>query len=398
MKNIMIISRSLAGGGAERVATMLATYLSKYYSVSLVIIDGSENTYGSTVPTIDLKMSIKNKGNRIVWFYQLCKRIKELKREKQIDVSISFLTEPDFANVFTNSIGKTIVSIRNKKSEEIKGLLRKIRDLIIFLRTDYIVSLSKMVKEDLIKKYHVKNGKVGVIYNSCDSNWIHQCIAKQSLQIETDEVALLQFKYILNVGRLEEQKGQWHLIRAFGEVVKKYPQVKLVILGRGNLEDYLKSLVKCEGLTDNVIFLGYRSNIYWYLKNAYLFVFSSLFEGLGNVLLESIACGTPIVSSDCDSGPREILAPELNYLDTGNLKNVYMGEYGVLTPVMSGRRYGGGEPLEEQELQFSKAILSMLEDEELYGYYKAKTEERQRYFEVETIVNQWREAIDSLLL
>ena len=84
-KKIMILSRALSFGGAERVATNLATYLSKNYEVILVVIDGSNNTYGTTVETIDLGLSLKNKGIRIDWYRKLISKVNKIKKERNED-------------------------------------------------------------------------------------------------------------------------------------------------------------------------------------------------------------------------------------------------------------------------------------------------------------------------
>ncbi len=388
-KRIMIISRALSHGGAERVATNLATSLSKYHDVILVILDGSRNTYGSTVETIDLELSIRKNGFKIKWYTTLIKNINKIKREKKITHAISFLSEPDLANVLTKRNSKAIISIRNKQSALVKGRLKKIRDKVLFSKSDEIVALSEMVKYDLVKNYDVDEEKIKVIYNPCDKENIKNNIYKDIMTKEEKDIFESSDNIIITAGRLSYQKGQWHLIRSFSEVVKVINDAKLIILGVGEKEEYLRKLIKEFKLENNIYLLGHKSNPYVYLNKSNVFVFSSLFEGLGNVLLEAMACELPIISTDCDSGPRELLDPKNDIRKTGKADNIIYGEYGILVPVFDGIEYSMYDPLTKEELIYSKAIIEILRNQELRLKYKRKSIERGDDFSVDSISQQW---------
>lgn len=393
-KKIMILSRTLSFGGAERVATNLATYLSKDYEVILVVIDGSNNTYGTTVETIDLGLSLKNKGVRIDWYRKLISKVNKIKKERDITHTISFLSEPDLVNVLTGKYSRTIISVRNKQSALVKGNIKKIRDRILFSKVDDIVALSYMVKHDLVKNYNVDESKVKVIYNPCDKEAIKNKIADGNLTEEEIEIFESSDKVVVTAGRLTEQKGQWHLIRSFSKVVEKLPDAKLVILGQGEKEEYFKTLIKELNLEKNIFLLGYKANPYLYLEKADLFAFSSLFEGLGNILLEAMACGIPIISTDCDSGPRELLHPNSDIEHTGKAQDVIYGEYGILVPVCDGNEYSANEGLTKEEIIYSQALINLLTDKSLLSKYKEKSLKRGDDFFVNKIVQQWIDLIE----
>lgn len=393
-KRIMIISRTLSGGGAERVATNLATSLSKYHDVILVILDGSKNTYGSTVETIDLGLSVRKEGSKIKWYTTLIRRINKIKKERNITHTISFLSEPDLANVLTKGNSKTIISIRNKQSALVKGKLKKIRDKVLFSKCDEIVALSEMVKYDLVKNYGVDKDKIKVIYNPCDKEKIRKSIDKYVMSKEENDIFESSDNIVITAGRLTNQKGQWHLIRAFSEVVKEIDDAKLIILGVGEKKDYLRKLIKDLKLENNIYLLGYKFNPYAYLNKSNLFVFSSLFEGLGNILLEAMACEIPIISTDCDSGPRELLNPKSDIKKTGSADNIIYGEYGILVPVFDGVEYNADDPLTKEELIYSKAIIEILRNRDLLLKYKQKSRERGSDFSVDSISQQWLSLID----
>ena len=113
--------------------------------------------------------------------------------------------------------------------------------------------------------------------------------------------------FVLAAGRLHKQKGYTHLLLAFARVVKQRPS-HLVILGEGDDREELQGLANSLGIAPYVHFLGYASNPLAYMRHAAVFVLSSLAEGFGNVIVEALACGTPVISTDCPHGPREILS------------------------------------------------------------------------------------------
>jgi glycosyltransferase involved in cell wall biosynthesis len=134
---------------------------------------------------------------------------------------------------------------------------------------------------------------------------------------------------IICVGKFKEQKRQDRLIRAFAAIDCQEP---LVFIGQGPLIQDARDLAKHLGIKERVHFMGFRKNPYPYMKAARLHVLCSDYEGLGVVLLESICLKTPTISSDCPSGPNEILPPE-NLFETNNLDDfIQLLEKAIETP------------------------------------------------------------------
>jgi glycosyltransferase involved in cell wall biosynthesis len=148
------------------------------------------------------------------------------------------------------------------------------------------------------------SGKIEAIYNPIVTPELNE-----KIQECVDHPWFLpsQPPVILAVGRLEKQKDFPTLIHAFARIRKQYP-VRLMILGEGNEHSSLESLVQKLGVAEDVIFPGFVANPYAYMAQARVLVLSSAWEGFGNVLVEAMAAGTPVVSTDCKSGPSEILA------------------------------------------------------------------------------------------
>ena len=145
--------------------------------------------------------------------------------------------------------------------------------------------------------------------------------------------------YVLCVGRLEKQKAFHNAIIAFAEISLDFPNLRLKIIGKGSLENNLKSLATECGISDKVDFEGFHIDLIPYYKFARVTILTSLYEGFPNVLVESIALNTPVVAYDCKSGPREIIHDKINgFLVENNnildlkikLKNALMSEFSYI--------------------------------------------------------------------
>jgi glycosyltransferase involved in cell wall biosynthesis len=169
------------------------------------------------------------------------------------------------------------------------------------------------------------------------------------------------------VGRLHPQKGFTYLIRAFSIVRQALP-CKLVILGEGPLRKELEGLIASLGLVDDIVLPGFQENPYNYVSNSAVFVLSSLFEGFGNVLVDALALGVPVVSTRCPVGPEDIITD---------------GVTGIFVP-----------PADEQAL--AQAILRVLQDSELRRRLSANGPLRAADFAIERIVPQYEALFECL--
>lgn len=389
MKNIAIIITKLNGGGAERCASNLSLELSKKYNVILIVFDGRNISYPYAGKLIDLKIADSgNTFSRTINVLKRVKAVKKIKRENNIDCTISLLDGPNIVNTMSRTKDKVIVSVRNRLSSENVGKLR--RKLIIYssLKSDLTVSLSKMVKKDLIEEFGIPASKIHTVYNHCDPELLHDLIERMGKPDYIDD----KHVYFGTMGRLNNQKGQWHLLRVFAKVAEKIPEAKLVIMGTGELENKLKALAEELEINDKVIFTGFIKNPHNVLQYCEMFIFPSLFEGLGNVLLEALAFNMPIVSVDCVAGPREILAPDTDLNSV--ISHYEIAEYGILCPVMDREHFNANEPLTEAENTFYEAILKMHEDTSLREEYNRKASIRIRDFCIENIINEWCNCIE----
>ena len=192
--------------------------------------------------------------------------------------------------------------------------------------------------------------------------------------LDKEYVDIFKNPTIINMGQMGKQKNQKDLIKAFKKIKEKIKNAKLVILGQGNLEPELKGLSKSLGIENDVYFLGWQKNPFKFLANSKIFVLSSLWEGLPYVLLEAMASGLPVVSYDCRSGPREILAPKTD--SSFQTKNIEFAEYGILV-----------EP-EKHEL-LTEAVVKFLSDDNLCKKFEEKSRKRAMDFDIKNIIKEW---------
>jgi glycosyltransferase involved in cell wall biosynthesis len=360
MKNnrkIAFFIPSLRGGGAERVFVTLANEITKRGFNADLVLAQKEGPYlrdvSSKVNIVDLK------SKRIL--FCLFPLIKYLKGEKPL----SLFSTIHHINIISALAG--IISMPNTKiiirTPNYFSLSASKKELFLakffYKRANKIIAISEGVKKDLASSLKLSPNKIITIYNPID---ISSVLEKSKENSSHKWFKNKETKALLGVGRLTEQKDFSTLIQAFAIVKSHNSSVKLIILGEGKERENLKNLIRELRLENDVDIPGFVNNPYSYMANSDIFVLSSKYEGFGNVLVEAMACGTPVVSTDCPSGPSEILNN---------------GKYGKLVPV-------------EDVNALAEAIEETLEN----PIEKEILQERAKYFSVEKAVNEYLKLIN----
>lgn len=396
MKKILFCITSLNGGGAERALSNITLAMPEEVKIDILVnCENPEKDYEHRGTVISCAQ-ISKKTIRVPFplkvfvgrYYKLWK----LKKIGKYDVCISFMDKFNIANILTgNKYCKVILSERTTLSQvngkeydyKIKPLAKR-----IYKKADKIVAVSQGVANDLNSNFNVPVDKLEVIYNGFNIN----SILAQSLQ-QTGMVFEKNLFYFLNTGRVDEAKGQWHLIRAFATVEKRHPEVRLIICGEGPYLEMLQKMTKENHLQKKILFLGFVKNPYAISKKSDVFVFPSMYEGMPNALIENMICGLPVIATDFCSGAREILAPDTDY-GYQVLDKIETGEYGIIVPVCSGKKNLKNEPLENEERLLAEAMLKMVEDNDLRLHYKKQSEKRAQDFSIDRKIVQWLELIN----
>jgi len=396
---LYFLINSLEGGGAEKVAIRLSDHL----PMSAFILLERDVKYKTDKPIFFLS-NHSTKTNPIIktlsipiYAHKLSKFLEEP------SLIVSFLERANFVNIISKLFKKhrAIISVRMDQQKGHVGL-RKLNKLLVRLlypKADLIIAVSYGVKQSLIN-LGIEEEKIKVIYNPYPIAEIRELVKEPLGSYEE----IFKHPILITAGRLTKQKGQWYLLRVFKALKEKHKDLKLVILGEGELKDYLVKLSEELGLKTyvwdrdelsesfDVYFLGFQKNPFKFIARSKLFVFPSLWEGFPNALVEAMACGVPVVSSDCRSGPREILAPntDFNY----QTQKPEFAEYGVLMPVFEVKYKSADEPLREREIMWVETIDKLLEDESLRKNYSEKAKQRAEDFRIEKILIEWRNIIN----
>jgi len=395
MKKIAFVIATLNKGGAERNVSNIVTHLPDDYEADIILNDTSDIAYPYKGNIISLGMKPQiNKVNIWYQFKVLIKRIRVLKRLKKTnnyEAVFSFADSASVANILSgNKYCKTIVSVRNNltKAESSWAYRYFVNPLArcLYNKADKIVAVSKGIEWDLVNNLNIKKKLVTTIYNGIDAQIVDD---KMREEVSWEEQKIRDTKYtLITVGRLVNQKGQWHLIRALSILSEKNVDFKLLVLGQGELKNYLEGLVNDLGLRDRVYFLGFCENPFKYFKLADVCVVPSMYEGFGNALIEAMCCGVPCISTDHDSGARELLAPDTE-LTYKNITGIEYAKYGVVVPVCDGKYYQSFEVLTDEEKILGKAICELLSNEDILEEYRAKLKERIVQFDIHEVVKQW---------
>lgn len=300
MKNIIIVSE-LKGGGVEKVNIQLASNLSKekYDVCILSIIGRGYKEVNVNCPCYNLACKSESKA-----FFKIIKFFKQKSPDIIITVgNYSTYSALIYKKLFNKNtkiiyVQHSVYGMNINKKNKIQLLIhhKLATHINLYNKCDKVIFVSKGVEEDFSKYYRIDLKKKSIIYNP---------VIDYNINIEKKKVG----KYInlITVGRIEEEKNQIYILEALNILIKDRIKVKLKIVGEGSLKNKLIEYCIKNNLNDYVEFLGYKNNVYEIIKKSDIFILSSKHESFGNVLIESMYSGTPVISTDCPYGPKEIL-------------------------------------------------------------------------------------------
>lgn len=356
----------LGQGGAERVTVTLLKYFDRSkFDITLVLMK-AKGDYIKDIPDdvelIDLKV-------KKLWFIllPLAKAIKQVKPDIILSISGGTNAPAVIARKLSGLHPRLLISERNIL--KIGELTAKRRVLIALKKFTYsgadaILTVSEGVREDLIHSFNLPPDIITTTFNPIVSEALYEA-ANEPLNEKYLEVEKLG--YILGVGRMVPQKNFELLIEAFKEIKKKY-RLKLVILGAGPHKLKLEAMVKENGLRDDVLMPGFDKNPFKWMSKCRVFVLSSNNEGLPGALIQAMACGAPVVSTDCPSGPSEIISG--------------LSENGILIPM-------------NDKVALVNALEKLLADRQKAALFATQGKQRAKKFEIVRVAKIYEEALIS---
>ena len=352
-KKILLLIPNLGLGGAQRVFHDHSVELAKHYSVTETVFNlegGDLYPSGNSV----VNLNVRGGGGALAKLQNFWRRIsglRQLRERLQPAVVISHLEGADYVNLLSGGPGKTILCVHGSKLHDanIRGLVGWLRKNVLipllYNRADRIVTVSRDIIPELAEGFGVKPEKLLTINNFFE---VAQIEAKSHEPLSAAEAAVYAAAPVLvTSGRLTLQKNQAPLLDAFAALLLRRP-AKLVFVGDGELRDALTARARELGLRvyavwevlgdlspdHDVYFLGLQQNPFKYLRPATAFVFPSSWEGFPMALGEAMICGLPVLSTDCPTGPREMLAPG-SATPAIPLRHVERGTYGILLPMLT---------------------------------------------------------------
>ena len=366
-RTISFFLPSLTVGGAQRVTVTIANELARRgYDVDLVI--GYRR--GKLLPEVSGAVTVVDLRTPTVPVVGLGASVPRLVSYLRSREPLALFSQMTYANVVALTAvrlaGTDVLSIPTEHNTfgEKEGRKDELVDALaarLYGRADRLVGVSRGVVDSAVRRTTADARRSAVLYNPLPVAEIRERAAGEVDHpwLEADDLDV-----VLSVGRLEPQKDLPTLLRAFARVHDRRPNTRAIVAGTGSLREDLVDLSERLGVGDVVAFPGYVDNQYACMDRASVFALSSRHEGLPTALIEALACGCPVVSTDCPSGPDEILAG---------------GEYGPLVPV-------------GDDAAFAEALVSALDDplpaDELAG--------RADDFAVGTVGDDYERFVDSL--
>jgi glycosyltransferase involved in cell wall biosynthesis len=367
---VLFVISDLSGGGAERVLIHVLNGLSRdRWRPSLALLQGT-NDYPLNLAA-DVPVTCLGKRGTLSIF-RLVGQLAALYRRTQPHLIVSFLTYTNYLTLIARQLSgcriPVIVSERNTPSRALASwrfaCIHKSLVRATYSRADTIIAISRGVREDLERCFRVPARLCQVLYNPVAVDEVRTA-AKEPADHSwfSDQIPI-----VLACGRLVPQKNYPLLLNAMKRVLEHRP-ARLFVLGKGPQLASLQALAGKLGIASSVHFAGFQSNPFKFMARAKVFALSSLWEGFGNVLVEAMACGIPVVATRCPSGPEEIVTDGVN---------------GLLVP--------SGDPD-----ALAAAILRLLEDEAVRRRLSEAALKRAEDFRAERMISGYERVFAEVL-
>jgi glycosyltransferase involved in cell wall biosynthesis len=389
---ILFLIPSLANGGQEKAGMILTNYLGRFHDVKVVSLEPANEhdyPYQSPVTRIEIPRA-RSVAGKVGVVLKRASQLRKIKKAWKPDVSIAFGSTAMLINNLSGTGEKRYASIR-------QSLIKMNSDTFfykqLFRHSGTLVPVHNQINQELWDLYGIRNHLFA--YNGYD---IAKITADASMPVDPFLSTFFNGKVLSHMGRFDSMKCNWQLVKVFHEARQTIPDLRLLMVGdvdRSNPVNeniyqfclqYLRNngyRVKAigEAITDgayDVIMTGQQSNPHRYIARSDLFVFTSAWEGFPNALVEAMACGLPVISADCPTGPREILSNESS------------GEtYGLLMPVFDHRFVSTDLQTAPLHRQWASAIIDLFNHPANLQQLKQKAAMRARDFSVEISCSKW---------
>jgi glycosyltransferase involved in cell wall biosynthesis len=362
---VLFFRPALADGGADRVTLTLLERLDRARVAPAIALCKANGALVGDVPG-DVEVVDLGAPRLALAAPLLARAVARIKPDVLFSTASAANVVAVAAHVLARSRARLVLSERSALRRESRSRAREAIELrakrVAYRRADVVTAVSEGVAQDLEHELGLPRAKIQVVYNPMVADDVERLAAAP---VEHPWFASDATNVLVACGRLVEVKDYPTMLDAFARVRAARP-AKLAVLGEGPLRGALEAAVRARGLGGDVAFLGFDKNPYKYMARARLLLQSSRAEGLPGTLIQSMACGTPVVATDCDHGPREV---------------VHTGVDGVLVPV--------GDPA-----ALATAALRLLTDDPARSAMAAAARKAAARFSVAASLARYQAAID----
>lgn len=355
---VLFYINTLERGGAERVISNLANQFSQNNHESILLSSyyrDKEYKLDEKVKRFYLEDYIGKPKSRLYKNLKMIYYIRRVIKNENPDVVVSFTKEPSVRAVMASfSLNtKTIISIRNDPVVNYSGFINSIIAKYIYPKAD------------------------GCVFQTLDSQSYFKKKLQNKSKIIPNQVANVFFEtvredtdYIVSIGNLYSDKNHLLLINAFENILKEFPNEKLYIYGKGDLEQELTDKIKEKRLEESIFLMGSTNDVPDVLSKAKIFALTSNHEGMPNALLEALAVGVPSIATDCPcGGPKSVIEP---------------GENGFLIPV-------------NNQTELENKMKMLLEDDNLSTYISENAKKSANEFRPDVVFKDWEDYLYEVL-
>ena len=382
-KKVAVLINALEVAGAEKVISQIINSFYKELDIHLILLNNTIEfelpVNEITIKTIDnTNLKARKRARDILKIPLLAYRLKKYLEQNNISICFSALNRSNYINCFLRILqwkGTILISERSHTSSAydphtFAGKTGRFLVKKLYPFADVIVPNSAGIKYDLTTNFKLKN-EFTVINNPVNITMQQKDMAEVAEDYSFDSFTFS------HVARIEKGKNHALVLAAVNKI--KYRNFKVLLIGQGPQEENIKAQAHKMGISDKIVFLGYRRNVVKYVARSQCHLLTSDSEGFPNALLEALACSTAVISTDCPTGPRELLAESV--LQTSYCGGVEKTTYGLLIPV------NDAEAL-------AKAMLMMMDDEALRTQYASLGIKRAKDFDLPIIMKQYAKLLD----
>ena len=378
MKRIAIIVNSIGYGGNERSAVNIAKAISNDFEVTIITQEdrGNHYCYKGTVINLDTPCA-KTIIGKIINSLKRVARLKRMVRLLELDTIFIILPVSNPINYLGFGC-KKIVSCR-----DCGDLIRQTKKYIMMANSSELIVCNSEYQANYLKlNAPILSKKTRVIYNIVDTDMINYM--KTSSVGGYYEEYMRNHKCIISVGRFVKAKGFNELIKAFSIIAKNDESVSLIMIGDGIEKRNIVNLIDELQLQNRVKLLGYQDNPFKFIARSKVFVLSSYSEGFPNVLVEAMACGTPCIATDCESGPSEILL--------ANAQEEYRTGKGgfIIRPFKEELCNWNPLDIREEHKVMAQVVLSLINNEALCNKFSNEALARANDFSDYPLLKKWK--------